>query len=70
MTLTIAFDREDDGRWIAEIVEIPNILPVYGDSREDAIRRVQTAAFYWFFWQLEEGKAAGRDLMTLQFQAA
>jgi len=37
--LTIEFDREDDGRWIAEVPEIPGVL-VYGDSREEAMWRV------------------------------
>jgi hypothetical protein len=42
MKLTIALDREIDGRWIAEIPEL-NIL-LYGTSRLDAIERAQLAA--------------------------
>lgn len=42
MKLTIALDREEDGRWIAEVPEL-NIL-LYGDSRQDAIQRAQLAA--------------------------
>ncbi|MGA2144733.1 MAG: type II toxin-antitoxin system HicB family antitoxin [Bryobacteraceae bacterium] len=42
MKLTIELDREVDGRWIAEVPEL-NIL-LYGDSRQDAIRRAQSAA--------------------------
>jgi predicted RNase H-like HicB family nuclease len=42
MKLTIELDREVDGRWIAEIPEL-NVL-LYGDSKQDAIQRVQTAA--------------------------
>ena len=42
MKLTIEFDREVDGRWIAEVPEL-NIL-VYGDSKQDAIQRAQSAA--------------------------
>ena len=42
MKLTIELDREFDGRWIAEVPEL-NIL-LYGDSRQDAIQRVQSAA--------------------------
>lgn len=42
MKLTIELDREADGRWIAEVPEL-NVL-LYGDSREEAILRVQTAA--------------------------
>ena len=40
--LTIEFDREVDGRWVAEVPEL-NVIP-YGDSKEDAIQRAQSAA--------------------------
>ncbi len=42
MELTIALDREVDGRWIAEVPEL-NLL-LYGDSKQDAIKRAQSAA--------------------------
>lgn len=42
MKLTIELDREVDGRWIAEVPEL-NVL-LYGDSKQDAIQRAQTAA--------------------------
>ena len=40
--LTIQLDREVDGRWIAEVPEL-NVL-LYGDSKQDAIQRAQSAA--------------------------
>ena len=42
MKLTIELDRELDGRWIAEVLEL-NVL-LYGDSKQDAIQRAQSAA--------------------------
>ena len=42
--LTIEFDREDDGRWIAEIPDLPGVM-VYGESKEDALAKVQELAF-------------------------
>jgi predicted RNase H-like HicB family nuclease len=42
MRLTIELDREVDGRWIAEVPEL-NVL-LYGDSKQDAIQRAQSAA--------------------------
>jgi predicted RNase H-like HicB family nuclease len=42
MKLTIELDRELDGRWIAEVPEL-NVL-LYGNSRQDAIERAQSAA--------------------------
>jgi predicted RNase H-like HicB family nuclease len=36
VTLSIELDREDDGRWIAEILEIPGVM-CYGTTREESI---------------------------------
>ena len=33
-------EQEIDGRWIAEVPELPGVL-AYGSSREEAIRRAQ-----------------------------
>jgi predicted RNase H-like HicB family nuclease len=36
VNLTIDLDREEDGRWIAEAVELPGVM-CYGLTREEAI---------------------------------
>lgn len=38
MKLVIEFDREDDGRWIAEVVNIPGVTGIltYGATQEEA----------------------------------
>ena len=43
MNLTIEFDREEDGRWIAEISSMPGVM-VYGGSRSEAEAKVQALA--------------------------
>ncbi|MGA3025662.1 MAG: type II toxin-antitoxin system HicB family antitoxin [Bryobacteraceae bacterium] len=40
---SIELDREDDGRWIAEIPELPGVM-AYGAKREEAIGAVQRLA--------------------------
>ncbi len=40
MSYTIEIEREDDGRWIAEVVELPGVM-AYGQTREEAISRVR-----------------------------
>ncbi len=40
---TIETEQEEDGRWIAEILEIPGVL-VYGLTQQDAISHVQALA--------------------------
>ena len=43
MEFKIDFAREDDGRWIAEIVELPGVM-VYGSTKEEADYRVKALA--------------------------
>ena len=43
MNLTIELDREEDGRWIAEVLELPGVM-CYGNSREESISSVQRLA--------------------------
>ena len=42
MHLTIELDREEDGRWIADIPEL-NVL-LYGQTKESAIEAAKQAA--------------------------
>ncbi len=43
MKLTIEFDREEDGRWIADITSLPGVM-VYGATREEALIKVKALA--------------------------
>ena len=43
MNFDIETEREIDGRWIAEVVEIPGVLK-YGATREQAIARAEELA--------------------------
>jgi predicted RNase H-like HicB family nuclease len=42
--LTIETEREEDGRWIAEVLEIPGAL-AYGATLEEAVREAKAIAF-------------------------
>jgi predicted RNase H-like HicB family nuclease len=41
--LTIDLDREEDGRWIAEALELPGVM-TYGKTREEAISNAERLA--------------------------
>jgi predicted RNase H-like HicB family nuclease len=41
--LSIELDREDDGRWIAEALEMPGVM-TYGETREEAIGSTEMLA--------------------------
>jgi predicted RNase H-like HicB family nuclease len=40
VTFTVETEQETDGRWIAEIAQIPGAM-AYGATREEAIARVE-----------------------------
>ena len=40
MKFTIEIDRESDGRWIAEALELPGVMS-YGETREEAFRNAE-----------------------------
>jgi predicted RNase H-like HicB family nuclease len=56
----ISFDREDDGRWIAEVSGLPGVL-AYGHTQEEAARAVQALALRVLADQVEANPPA-RDL--------
>jgi len=58
--LLIDIEREEDGRWIAEITEMPGTL-VYGGTREEAINKVKALALRVMADRLENGEEV-RDL--------
>lgn len=43
MHYTIEFEIEDDGRWIAEVTNMPGVL-AYGATREEALAEVRALA--------------------------
>ena len=46
ITLSVEFEQEEDGRWIAEVTELPGVL-AYGDNPEDARAKAQALASEW-----------------------
>lgn len=56
MPLTVEIEQEDDGRWLAEVPELPGVLS-YGRSRQEAIERVQALGLRVLADRLEHGEA-------------
>ena len=40
MPFAIEVEQEEDGRWLAEVAELPGVM-TYGQTRQEAIERVQ-----------------------------
>ena len=55
MELVIELDREDDGRWIAEIPSLPGVM-AYGETRDGALRTVEALALRVLADRLEHGE--------------
>jgi len=68
VAFSIELDREIDGRWIAEVVELPGVL-AYGATQEQAIAQVQALALRVVADRLEHDEA-GRDYLDISFAAA
>lgn len=56
LVFTVAFDREEDGRWIAEIPELPGVI-VYGLTKQDALVKVQALAYRVLADKIEQERA-------------
>ena len=68
ITFKVDTERGDDGRWLAEVLELPGVL-AYGESQELAVSKVQALALRVIAEHLEHGEA-GPDLLTISFKAA
>ena len=56
MKFNVEIDREDDGRWIAEVVDLPGAL-AYGQTREEAVTRAEALALRILADRLENGES-------------
>jgi predicted RNase H-like HicB family nuclease len=68
MTLDIEIEREEDGRWIAEVPALPGVL-AYGATRGEARARAQALALRVLADRLEHGEVT-TDFDSISFPAA
>jgi predicted RNase H-like HicB family nuclease len=53
--LQIEIEREEDGRWIAEVVGLPGVM-AYGQTREEALARTEALTLRVLADRLEHGE--------------
>jgi predicted RNase H-like HicB family nuclease len=53
--MIVEIEREDDGRWIAEVTDLPGVM-TYGKTREEAIWKVKALALRVLADRLEHGE--------------
>jgi predicted RNase H-like HicB family nuclease len=68
MNFIVETEEELDGRWIAEVLELPGVL-AYGQTAAEARAKVQALALRVVAERLEHGEIAP-ELVSVSFAAA
>lgn len=68
MTFTVEYEEEDDGRWLAEEIELPGVLACR-ESDTEAIAKAQALALRVLADRLEHGEGSP-EFVSISFAAA
>jgi predicted RNase H-like HicB family nuclease len=68
VNFSVELEQGSDGRWIAEVRDLPGVL-AYGESREDALAHVQALALRVLAERLDLGETAPESF-SVSFRAA
>ena len=69
MNLTFEVERETDGRWVAEVPQLPGVL-AYGASASEAMARAEVLALRVVAERIEHGEALPMSLQIVLPTAA
>ncbi len=61
MNFSIECEEETDGRWLAEVPQLPGVLS-YGKSAEEAMSKVEVLALRTMAERLEHGESKAVDI--------
>ena len=67
MQLTTEIERETDGRWIAEVMELPGAV-AYGETPQEALSKAKALALHILAEKMRHGETS--DLTEISFAAA
>jgi predicted RNase H-like HicB family nuclease len=65
MKFTVEYEQEEDGRWLAEVKELPGVL-TYGKDPDEAASRAQALALRVVADRLENGESAPFLMFTFE----
>jgi len=68
MHLSIEYESEEDGRWLAEVPQLPGVL-TYGITAEDAMAKAEALALRVLAERLEQGESRPQPI-SISFAAA
>jgi len=61
MKFEIECEREEDGRWLAEVPQLPGVL-AYGSSANDAMAKAEILALHVLAERLEHGESGPQSI--------
>ena len=61
MNFAIECEREDDGRWLGEVPQLPGVL-AYGSTRDEAMANAQVLALRVLAERLEHGESRPQSI--------
>ncbi len=67
MKFTVEYEQETDGRWLAEVKELPGAL-AYGETPEQAVAHAQALALRVVADRLEHGENS--PMLMFSFESA
>jgi predicted RNase H-like HicB family nuclease len=68
MNYSIEYEREEDGRWLAEVNELPGVL-AYGKTSDEAMVKAEALALRVLAERLDQGERKPEPI-TITFKAA
>jgi len=66
MTLKIETEQEQDGRWLADVVDLPGAM-AYGETRDEALTAVEALAFRVLADRVEQREMARPDKVEFAY---
>ncbi|MBI1733094.1 MAG: type II toxin-antitoxin system HicB family antitoxin [Gammaproteobacteria bacterium] len=64
MNFTLEHEREEDGRWLAEVPELPGVL-AYGETAAEAMVKAEALALRVLAERLEHNEAGPQAISIL-----
>ena len=61
MELSLECEREEDGRWVAEVPQLPGVL-VYGDTADVAMAKAEVLALRVLAERIEQGEERAQPI--------
>jgi predicted RNase H-like HicB family nuclease len=68
MRFQVEVEQEDDGRWLADVVDLPGVM-AYGSTVEEALSQVQALALRVLADRLERGELKGTTSFSFESAA-